>query len=1023
MMSIGAFWVGVPLPSSRPSEAPLTPGRYAAPQNIDARLWQDPLAAIKKPASKSGQTLETAAQSAQVKDGVVQIKLAIEAPPPPSTAGAQSVCAGTDTNESARVMAVMLDGAPYADAAETRRRTRYAVVSGLGRGGYVPEDGEHVGSFTASVETQPGATESVAIPFEWFRYDNIEKPDPSKTRVLVLWIDEGPIRNQPLAGVKHIVEQVCARARNLETVLIGPSNSGTLRAMLGEIKPYTGVGKPDDDLRTFLTSLRIYSPRATVPDAYLLHSTGLSGTDDNPAYCLDAGSGGTVAAVMNQAGLKFHRTVATDCALAKSLVKELRLRGVEANDGIALISEWDTAYGRALPKAFMEKNQATRKGALWQFSYLRGLDGKLPGDGADKKAETDKKSRDSAGADIETAFGNHQKDYLRRIAVRVAELDRRLKNGCQRAGNEEAACAKDGVKAIGILGSDVYDKLLILRALRPRFPEVIFFTTDLDAALLHAEEWTSARNLVVASGYGLRLNGWLQKEIPPFRDGYQSAYFLSVLATFQLEGQDEEAITRLAKGWSSAPRIFEVGRSQEVDLSKTDKDTKSCDLTSCNSPHPYVERPADAHWLGLAGLAVLLTLISGYVYRKRAVRCLCEAKLYIGAIRRQPCDWRDKARCLIANTWGFGLMIGAPLVGWLIYRLYRVWEDIHITGTADGGEPFSWFEGVSIWPSVLLRACTGLLALYLLWRGMSHLHTSDEDMTARFFIEEEETVPNHRHPKADECDNHAVCIWRDAVQPRPFTLLLLGRLGVGAVLLAVIAGLIILSTCELPNIPYRGVAAKAAHWHTLVFSIAGFLFLLAFVIDSTVRTRSLARRLGNRERTQWPQGTVCEWFPQATSSQPEAVSRYQDDWLDIQLLAARTTVVGGFIYYPFLILSLMILARSSFIDNWQIPLGLAGVFAVFLLAAIACALALRHAAERARRHAVEHLAQEIIKALGDPARKQEVEQMKLMKESILAEQRGAFSSFLNQPWLKALLLPLGSYSGIQLLESLSLMNL
>ena len=36
-----------------------------------------------------------------------------------------------------------------------------------------------------------------------------------------------------------------------------------------------------------------------------------------------------------------------------------------------------------------------------------------------------------------------------------------------------------------MLGSDVYDKLLILQALRPAFPRAVFFTTDLNARLAY----------------------------------------------------------------------------------------------------------------------------------------------------------------------------------------------------------------------------------------------------------------------------------------------------------------------------------------------------------------------------------------------------------------------------------------------------------------------------------------------------------------------------------------------------------
>jgi len=85
------------------------------------------------------------------------------------------------------------------------------------------------------------------------------------------------------------------------------------------------------------------------------------------------------------------------------------------------------------------------------------------------------------------------------------------------------------LKAIGILGTDVYDKLLLLQALRKKFPGIIFFTTDLDARLLHPEEIKWTRNLVIASGFGLQLHPKIQKGIPPFRDTYQTTIFYSVL--------------------------------------------------------------------------------------------------------------------------------------------------------------------------------------------------------------------------------------------------------------------------------------------------------------------------------------------------------------------------------------------------------------------------------------------------------------------------------------------------------------
>ncbi len=61
---------------------------------------------------------------------------------------------------------------------------------------------------------------------------------------------------------------------------------------------------------------------------------------------------------------------------------------------------------------------------------------------------------------------------MRRLAAKLKEKD-----------DEFRRRGEGGIRAIGVLGNDVFDKLLVLRALKPQFPEAVFFTTDYDAAL------------------------------------------------------------------------------------------------------------------------------------------------------------------------------------------------------------------------------------------------------------------------------------------------------------------------------------------------------------------------------------------------------------------------------------------------------------------------------------------------------------------------------------------------------------
>ena len=70
--------------------------------------------------------------------------------------------------------------------------------------------------------------------------------------------------------------------------------------------------------------------------------------------------------------------------------------------------------------------------------------------------------------------------------------------------------------------------MLILRALRPEFPETYFFTTDFDEAYTIKSELPYTRNLIISSSFEVAcLSTWLQGDIPPFRDTYETSAFLA----------------------------------------------------------------------------------------------------------------------------------------------------------------------------------------------------------------------------------------------------------------------------------------------------------------------------------------------------------------------------------------------------------------------------------------------------------------------------------------------------------------
>ena len=244
-------------------------------------------------------------------------------------------------------------------------------------------------------------------------------------------------------------------------------------------------------------------------------------------------------------------------------------------DHLVLIAEWDTFYGRSLPEIFaqvirQEHSEGLNPGYapvlpiesqvnwIHRYSYLRGLDGAVPGvkEIQESRAEAGNSKGDAEKMRQEEPIGRSQDHDLRRLAESIDWLDQQLRQKNQ-----------GSIRAVGILGSDFYDKYLVLQALKQRFPEAIFFTTDLDARLMHEvyNDWT--RNLVVASGFDLQLPAAIQGDVPPFRSNYQTSVFYAVLQAF---GYETSLVPAVSKGKDHHnPRLFEIGRQGVVDLQKT----------------------------------------------------------------------------------------------------------------------------------------------------------------------------------------------------------------------------------------------------------------------------------------------------------------------------------------------------------------------------------------------------------------------------------------------------------------------
>ena len=206
--------------------------------------------------------------------------------------------------------------------------------------------------------------------------------------------------------------------------------------------------------------------------------------------------------------------------------------------------------------------------------HLRGLD-RAGLDGASKTVRlvrSGDKSPASAKKLADRIAGRDQRDYVRRI---VKEITDQVK----------AQSSETEVKAVGMIGRDVHDKLVLAQALRAAFPDRVLFTTDLDARLLHPDVTGYTRNIIVASSLPLTLRQPLQVGVPPFRNSYQTATFLGARYAVVDDGKRGEM-------------LFAAIRTE---LAKTSCSRSACATRSSSGPRSHAVRGGTARDLCRGG--------------------------------------------------------------------------------------------------------------------------------------------------------------------------------------------------------------------------------------------------------------------------------------------------------------------------------------------------------------------------------------------------------------------------------------
>lgn len=775
----------------------------------------------------------------------------------------------------------VLDASPVAEIRERRLRIRYASVSAVLTAGYLPLRESRLTRLVdkdSVVLTEKGPMEKLIGSFETFGFTDKSAARFERT-VTFVWTAEEPLE---------------------KTV-------NRVKAQVADANKKTSKAKP---------------PTAKEPKIYVLHH---GSSEDRVNYAAASGKWpydtffmqATISPTQlgNEPESWRSQGITTDDLLVDALLKELSVRIPALNRAacshddpprIVVITESDTGYSQAIYKELEKKFRD--KANLEFFSYLRGLDGRS--ENVATTPETSKQaSYDTADlilqgwGIVEKSSGTPQFDYLRRLALHLRATTKKW-NGRE-------------VAAVGVLGTDIYDKILVLQAVRRALPSAIFFTTDLDAVYLEQDYQSVTRNLVVASADSLSTDSPnVSKKLPPMRDSYQT-----VLAKKVRDLLPQPTSTPGQTPTPTRAQVFEIalGRSIALDASSG---AGSCILRYLS--HPWANGPIFA-------LALLNAfLILGAVFTRDA-----------NSTNAPMEHW---ARAIVH------LQIFAASAGivWLIILYVFAAENEQWLG-----EPLA--LGVSIWPSVMIRLLAFLVAILLLrlasrslvmkskevrgWEELKKLPSLNNqtrparDLAKRFYHSVEQTCgrlfdnvvlekataspeqPFEIHLTTFFGSNNPRVWWRD---PRLWRLI-----KYSAIYFAISACLFWIWP---PSVPGRGAGALLIEKIVLALGVTLYIVHLIFCLDLHIGAFRFIRAFqSSYDSKSWPE--TATKFGINGKSMLEATS-------------VLTEIIGKTLLYPLTVLILIILSRLRNFDNWVMTPSLTITFSLGAVLLVTASLVL-----------------------------------------------------------------------------------
>jgi hypothetical protein len=333
-----------------------------------------------------------------------------------------------------------------------------------------------------------------------------------------------------------------------------------------------------------------------------------------------------------------------------------------------------------------------------------------------------------------------------------------------------------------------------------------------------------------------------------------------------------------------------------------------------------------------------------------------------------------------------------------------------------GGEPFGWFDGASAWPAIGIMIFAGLLAFHFIFKSQNDLTENAKSLTNHFGLRDDmhegkswlgwETIPWKDHTQhIDMATLWRRYLFRGRLSRRIFRVLPMAFLYIIAV--SLVSGLM----GGYAKIPIRGTLI---FWPFLLLTVVLFVVLTFFVIDATMLHCGFLKQLESAE-TYWPDDTFRK-FGYPVDRAPEKYATELSYFWDVLFISRRTEAIGNLIYYPFIILLCLILARFSCFDNWTWAPGVVVTLFMHFSLALYAAWSVPKAAVAYRDTVLGELNLRRRKALMIEGKTPDA--IDTMIDEVQSNHKGAFSYLWEQPAIRALLLPSSGIGLVTLLQYL-----